>query len=249
MNPWSSRTVAIIGASRGLGRGAAEAFSAAGADVVAVARNQRALEDLAARYATVRPIAVDATQPGSPDAVITVDHQPDVLVLVAGITPPIAPIHELSWTEFSATWETDVKLTHLWLSTALTTPMRPGSRVIVISSGASLNGSPRAGGYSGAKAMQRFMATDAQVESDLRGLGITFTSVLPKLTPLTAVGAVGAHAHAGIAGISVAEFTDQLGDTLTPGIFGQALVELAGRPASEAAGSFRVTVDGLAKLV
>ncbi len=81
MNPLSSRTVAIIGASRGLGRGAAEAFSAAGADVVAVARDQRALEDLAARYATVRPIAVDATQPGSPDAVIT-DHQPDVLVLV-----------------------------------------------------------------------------------------------------------------------------------------------------------------------
>lgn len=67
MNPWSSRTVAIIGASRGLGRGAAEAFSAAGADVVAVARDQRALEDLAARYATVRPIAVDATQPGSPE--------------------------------------------------------------------------------------------------------------------------------------------------------------------------------------
>ena len=184
MNPWSSRTVAIIGASRGLGRGAAEAFSAAGADVVAVARDQRALEDLASRYATVRPVAVDATQPGSPDAVIT-EHQPDVLVLVAGITPPIAPIHELSWTEFSATWETDVKLTHLWLSTALTTPMRPGSRVIVISSGASLSGSPRSGGYPGAKAMQRFMATDAQVESDLRGLGITFTSVLPKLTPLT----------------------------------------------------------------
>jgi NAD(P)-dependent dehydrogenase (short-subunit alcohol dehydrogenase family) len=248
MNPLTNRNVAIIGASRGLGRGAAEAFAAAGADVVAVARDQRALEDLAARYERVRPIALDDTTPDSPDAVIS-DHQPDVLVLVAGITPPIAPIHELSWTEFSATWETDVKLTHLWLSAALTTPMRPGSRVIVISSGASLNGSPRAGGYAGAKAMQRFMAADAQVESDLRGLGITFTSVLPKLTPLTAVGAVGAHAHAGIAGISVAEFTDQLGDTLTPGIFGQALVELAGRPASEAAGGFRVTVDGLAKLV
>jgi len=231
-----------------LGRGAAEAFAAAGADVVAVARDQQALEDLVARNATVGAIALDATQPGSSDAVMS-DHQPDVLVLVAGISPPIAPIHELSWTEFSATWETDVKLTHLWLSTALTVPMRPGSRVIVISSGAALGGAPRSGGYSGAKATQRFMVTDAQVESDLRGLGITFTSVLPKLTPLTAVGAVGAIAHAELAGISVAEFTDQLGETLTPAIFGQALVELAGRPASEAAGSFRLTVDGLAKLV
>jgi len=247
MNPLTPRTVAIIGASRGLGRGAAEAFAAAGADVVAVARDQRALEDLAARQLGVRPIAVDATTPGSPGAIIT-GHQPDVLVLVAGITPPIGPIHELNWAEFSATWETDVKLAHLWLSAALTTPMRPGSRVIVISSGASLSGSPRSGGYAGAKAMQRFMATDAQVESDLRGLGITFTSVLPKLTPLTAVGAVGAQAHAGVAGISMAEFTDQLGESLTPGIFGHALVELTGRPAAEAAGSFRLTVDGLAPL-
>ena len=122
----------------------------------------RARADLAARQLGVRPIAVDATTPGSPGPIIT-DHQPDVLVLVAGIIPPIGPIHELNWTEFSATWETDVKLAHLWLSTALTTPMRPGSRVIVISSGASLHGSPRSGGYAGAKATQRFMATDAQV--------------------------------------------------------------------------------------
>ncbi|MEU6586523.1 SDR family oxidoreductase [Nocardia sp. NPDC046763] len=247
MNASANRTVAIVGASRGLGRGAAEAFAAAGANVVAIARDRHALEDLAADHDLVRPLALDATTPNSPAAVIT-DQHPDVLVLVAGITPPIAPINELSWTEFSATWETDVKLTHVWLSAALNAPMRPGSRVIVISSGASLIGSPRAGGYSGAKAMQRFMAADAQVESDLRGLGITVTSVLPKLTPLTAVGAVGAHAHAGVAGISVAEFTEQLGKTLTPGIFGEALVDLAGRPTAQAAGSFRLTVDGITPL-
>ncbi|WP_331722904.1 SDR family oxidoreductase [Nocardia sp. NBC_00511] len=247
MDPSSDRTVAIIGASRGLGRGAAEAFAASGANVVAIARDQRALADLAAGHDRIRPLAMDATAPHSPDAVI-VDRHPDVLVLVAGVTPPIAPINELKWTEFSATWETDVKLTHVWLSAALNAPMRPGSRVIVISSGASLNGSPRAGGYSGAKAMQRFMAADAQSESDLRGLGITFTSVLPRLTPLTAVGAVGAQAHAGLEGISVAEFTEQLGETLTPDIFGQALVDLAGRPEADAAGSFRLTVDGITPL-
>lgn len=247
MQPWSDRTVAIIGASRGLGRGAAEAFAGAGANVLAIARGVRALADLAARYDRVQPLAVDATAPSSPDAVFT-DHQPDVLVLVAGIAPPIAPINELSWTEFSATWETDVKLTHVWLSAALNTPMQPGSRVIVISSGAALGGSPRSGGYTGAKAMQRFMAADAQVESDLRDLGVTFTAVLPKLTPLTGVGAVGAQAHAGVAGISVAEFTQQLGDTLTPEIFGQALVDLAGRPEAQAAGSFRLTVDGITPL-
>ena len=44
-------------------------------------------------------------------------------------------------------------------------------------------------------------------------------------------------------------FTEQLGETLTPAIFGQALVDLAGRPAAQAAGSFRLTVDGITPLV
>ena len=138
--------------------------------MVAIARDQQALKDLATGHERVRPLAVDATTPNSPAAVLT-DHHPDVLVLVAGITPTIAPINELSWTEFSATWETDVKLTHVWLSAALNAPMRPGSRVIVISSGASLIGSPRSGGYPGAKAMQRFMAAEAQVDPTYVGSG------------------------------------------------------------------------------
>ena len=247
MTPLADRIVAIIGASRGLGRGAAEAFADSGATVLALARDHRALEDLAATHPTVQPITADATTPGSPQLVIN-DHQPEVLVLVAGVTPPIGPLQEQSWPDFSATWENDVKLTHLWLSAALTTPLRPGSRVLVISSGASLNGSPLSGGYAGAKATQRFMTSDAQVESDARGLGITFTAVLPKLTPLTAVGAVGAKAHASVAGISVAEFTDQLGESLSPATFGHALVDLAARPATDAEGSFRLTWAGLTKL-
>ena len=92
------------------------------------------------------------------------------------------------------------------------------------------------------------MASDAQVESDADGLGLTFTAVLPTLTPLTAVGAVGAEAHAAVAGISVAEFTDQLGDSLTPETFGGALIDLASRPARDVEGSFRLTAAGLSKL-
>ena len=92
------------------------------------------------------------------------------------------------------------------------------------------------------------MASDAQVESDADGLGITFTAVLPTLTPLTAVGAVGAKAHAALAGISVAEFTDQLGDSLTPANFGGALIDLTCRPARDVEGSFRLTAAGLSKL-
>jgi len=43
----AGRKAVVVGASRGLGRGVAEAMSAAGASVVAIARDRAGLEDLA----------------------------------------------------------------------------------------------------------------------------------------------------------------------------------------------------------
>ena len=62
-------------------------------------------------------------------------------------------------------------------------PLEPGSVVIAFSSGAAVNGSPLSGGYAGAKATIRFIASYAAAESGRNALGITFTSVLPQLTP------------------------------------------------------------------
>jgi hypothetical protein len=44
------------------------------------------------------------------------------------------------------------------LQAALNQPLKPGSRVLVVSSGAAENGSPMSGGYGGAKRMLWFMA-------------------------------------------------------------------------------------------
>jgi len=75
------------------------------------------------------------------------------------------------------------RITFQWLREALLKPLRPGSRVVVVSSGAALRGSPLSGGYAGAKATQRFITAYAQEEANRAGLEITFTTVLPQFAP------------------------------------------------------------------
>lgn len=148
-------TVAVIGAGRGLGRGAAEAFDDGGATVLAVARTESSLLSLKDCYPNVVPLVRDALDPAVA-AEVVVGHRPDVVVLVAGSTPAIGPFDEQSWEAFSLNWEMDVRLTHLWLGEIQRNPLRPGSRVIVTSSGAAVGGSPLSGGYAGRRRRSGF---------------------------------------------------------------------------------------------
>ena len=116
-------------------------------------------------------------------------YEPEVLILVAGANPVMRPLQYQTWETFSLNWHTDVKIAFTWLREALLKPLPPGSRVVVVSSGAAaINGSPASGGYAGAKATQRFIAGDAQDESRCAGLDITVTAVMPRMTPFGDVG-------------------------------------------------------------
>src|SRR5208282_1373463 len=99
----------------------------------------------------------------------------------AGATPMAASIHEQTWDSFSANWNTDVKMAFHWVKAVLNAPLASGSSVVLLSSGAALRGSPLSGGYAGAKATIRFIASYAAAESGRNVLGIRFTSVLPQL--------------------------------------------------------------------
>ena len=114
-----------------------------------------------------------------------------------------------------------------WLRETLLKPLRPGSRVVVISSGAALAGSPLSGGYAGAKATQRFISGYAQEEADRAGLGITFTALMPRITPLTELGRPAVRAYAARGGQSEEDYVKQLGEPLSPEVAGAAVVELA----------------------
>jgi hypothetical protein len=112
-------------------------------------------------------------------------YRPEIVVLVAGARPRMRSLQHQTWETFSVNWQTDVRIAFRWLREALLTPMRAGSSVVVLSSGAALNtnGSPLSGGYAGAKATQHFITGYAQEEANRAGLGITFTSVLPQFAP------------------------------------------------------------------
>jgi len=169
--------------------------------------------------------------------------------LVAGATPLPRPLHQQTWETFSVNWHTDVRIAFNWLRESLLKPLAPGSRVVVISSGAALgSGSPLGGGYAGAKATQLFMTGYAQDEAARAALGITFTAVLPQLTPLTDLGRPAVRAYAARDGQSEDEYLARFSDPLTPAIAGAALVELLQSDAAGLDRGYLLTGSGLQKL-
>jgi NAD(P)-dependent dehydrogenase (short-subunit alcohol dehydrogenase family) len=247
MNNLSGRTTVVVGASRGLGRGIARAFAEAGAPVVAVARTSPALAQLAAGGADIRTEVADAADSMVPPSLLD-RYQPEVLVLVAGAVPVMGPLQDQTWETFSVNWHADVKIAFTWLRAALRKPMPPGSRVIVVSSGAAVNGSPASGGYAGAKATQRFIAEYAQDESRRAGLDITVTTVMPRMTPLGDVGMQGVRAYAARDGLTQEAYLKQLGEPLTPETAGSALVGLVRADPATVAPGYLLTAAGLREL-
>src|ERR1700674_2035192 len=147
MRNLSGKTTIVVGASRGLGHGIAIAFADAGVRVVAVSRTAATFPERANASATIQLEVGDAG-----DATVAASlldrYEPEVIILVAGALPYMRSLQHQTWETFSVNWETDVRITFQWLREALLKPLRPGSRVVVISSGAALNanGSPLSGG-------------------------------------------------------------------------------------------------------
>jgi NAD(P)-dependent dehydrogenase (short-subunit alcohol dehydrogenase family) len=239
-------TTIVVGASRGLGRGIATALADAGAPVVTVSRTAAAFPDPPGD-GTFQAEVADAGD-ATAAARLLDRYEPQAVVLVAGATPHMRPLQEQTWETFSVNWESDVRIALNWLREALLKPLRPGSRVVVISSGAALAGSPLSGGYAGAKATQRFITGYAQDEANRAGLEITFTAVFPKITPLTGLGRPAIEAYAARAGHSVEEHIEQLGPLVTPEVAGAALVELVRADPATVAPGYTLTGAGLQEL-
>jgi NAD(P)-dependent dehydrogenase (short-subunit alcohol dehydrogenase family) len=243
----SGKTTVVVGASRGLGHGIATAFAEAGAPVVAVARTKATFAEPAEGTGTVRVEVADAGDPTVAGSLLD-RYEPAALILVAGASPLPRPLQHHTWETFSVNWDTDVRIAFHWLREALLKPLRPGTRVVVISSGAVLAGSPLSGGYAGAKATQRFITGYAQDEAKRAGLGLTFTAVLPRLTPLTELGAPAVRAYAARNGQSEEEYLSQFGEPLSPEVAGAAVVKLVRTDAASISPGYLLSGDGLHEL-
>ncbi len=157
------KSVIVLGASRGLGAMIAQRAASEGARTLAVARRRLWLDELARNTGNVDVLELDVSEEGAPERVFS-ERVPTLLVVCGGARPHAAPIHEMNWEQFSANWENDVKASFLFCKASLAKPLAPGSVVILVSSGAALNGSPVSGGYAGAKRMQMLIANYCQKE-------------------------------------------------------------------------------------
>jgi NADP-dependent 3-hydroxy acid dehydrogenase YdfG len=196
-----------------------------GVKVTVVARGTAALDTVRARLG-VATISADITDETAAHRILA-ELGPDILALNAGATPPMGWLDHLTWADFTAPWEHDVKAGLYWLQAALNQPLKPGSWVLVVSSGAAENGSPMSGGYGGAKRMLWFMVKYANGVSEKRRLGIRFQAIVPQQMVLgIGVGDAGANAYAHAMGMKPEESVARLGAPMPPREFGDKVVSV-----------------------
>jgi NAD(P)-dependent dehydrogenase (short-subunit alcohol dehydrogenase family) len=239
----------VVGASSGIGRATLLALASQGMRVWGVARDRERLERIV-REAPGEATAVveDASRPEL-SARLLREADPDLVVVCAGARPRLAPVDEHTWETFSAPWNTDVKVTFHFCQEALRRPLRPGSVVVIVSSGAAIGGSPLSGGYAGAKRMQWFLASYMQRLSDARKLGIRFVALVPKqLVAGTEIGEAASSAYAEALGVPQAKYMERFGRELTPEGVADAILKVARGEAGADGGAVGVTGKGIEAL-
>lgn len=179
----------IVGGSAGIGRATVAALLREGARVTAVARDIDRLRAMAPTQGDALTIrAGDAADPGFLVPLMQ-ELRPELVVVTAGVNPVMGRVDELDWDTFSQAWNVDTKVSFHVVQSALRQPLAPGATVVLVSSGAAVNGSPLSGGYAGAKRMQWWLASYAQRASDTAGLGLRVLAVVPEqLVTGTAIG-------------------------------------------------------------
>ncbi len=248
MRQLDGKTAVVTGGSRGLGHGIVRALAAEGAAVWAMARDSGRLDLLQREVDGIQTLVADVTDPQTAPQALR-ETRPDILVLNAGATPTMAPVHQQSWEQFARIWETDVKATFYFGREALLLPLAPGSVVVIVSSGAAIGGSPLSGGYAGAKRTQWFLAHYLQQESDSLKLGIRFVALLPQqIIGTTELGHNAASAYAAQQGISEQTFLERFGAPLTPESIGRGVVALLTDQAYRDGTAFGITGQGLTSL-
>ncbi len=135
------RRIVLTGASRGIGREAVQLFTAEGAEIIGVARDQARLQELARRFPNFLPLVGDITDRGLGARVASAVQQRwgacDVLINNAAIQNYNAGFHDEPLDTLENSFLTNVLSVH-WLTNALLPLLFGGTepRIVNVSSGA-----------------------------------------------------------------------------------------------------------------
>jgi len=181
--PLDGRAALVTGASRGIGAAIARRLAREGARVALVARDERALELLAAELGGgAVAAACDLRLPGSADVVqAALDDlgadAPDILVNNAGAFL-VAPVHETSIDVFRDTLELNLTSPFAFVSAFLPEMRRRGAgHVVTIGSIADRATFPGNAAYAASKHGVR--ALHEVLRAELRGSGVRVSLVSP----------------------------------------------------------------------
>ncbi|HEX2671581.1 MAG TPA: SDR family oxidoreductase [Polyangiaceae bacterium] len=242
MHQLQGQKAVVIGGNRGLGLAMVESLVARGARVTVVGRDEQRLQEVANRLG-VDTVRGDATDEALAKSVLG-DVRPTLLVINAAAVPGLGTIEEQTWEEFSRCWSNDVQACFHWLQQALRLPLAKGSRVLLNSSGAAINGSPLSGGYAGAKRMIWLMAQYATGLSKELDLGITVQVLVPRqMIGETEHGRVAAEVYAKRKGVSVSEFLAGFGAPLSAKRVGEHVATLLTDPKYDTGIAYAVKGD------
>jgi NAD(P)-dependent dehydrogenase (short-subunit alcohol dehydrogenase family) len=201
-----TKKILITGAGSGLGKAIVDELASENVMITIIGRNKDKLAQF--KKPDVRVIYGDVTDESLISKAVG-DLKPGIMILNAGATPVMAPLDEQTWDSFSTVWDTDVKAGFYGIQAALKAPLPPGSRVVIVSSGAAMIGAPLSGSYAGAKRMLWFMAQYANDIAQKRGLGITFQVLVPmQMIAETDLAQTVAGAYAKLKGMTVEAYVE-----------------------------------------
>jgi NAD(P)-dependent dehydrogenase (short-subunit alcohol dehydrogenase family) len=123
-----SKTAIVTVGSRGLGRGVVQALAGRGMRVLALAHDGARPESR--ELAGVEPVAADASDEKTA-ARLPQALRPDLVVLCAGASALLRPLHLHSWETVSENWAVDTKSAFVWLHNALLLPMKPDGHLVI----------------------------------------------------------------------------------------------------------------------
>ena len=174
----AGKTAVVTGASRGIGEAIARALAAAGAEVVLLARSERALRAVAdgieAEGGKALVVPADVADEGSIDAAFSSIYSAwgsvDILVNNAGVQGPIGPLHAAEVEQWWQSVEINLKGCFLCSQQVLPYMMeRRGGKIINLSGGGAVGPRPFFSAYGASKAaVVRLTETLAAEVSDYR---------------------------------------------------------------------------------